>query len=110
MQKSNKPVVAVCLSKVHEDMHKDLLSSLCKNAEEKGFILHIFNVFTDLYNKDNNDLGEHSVFDLIDYNSLSALVILSETIKDDIILNGIIKNAFDADIPVISVDKEIDGC
>lgn len=110
MQKSNKPVVAVCLSKVHEDMHKDLLSSLCKNAEEKGFILHIFNVFTDLYNKDNNDLGEHSVFDLIDYNSLSALVILSETIKDDIILNGIIQNAFDAQTPVISVDKEIEGC
>lgn len=110
MYKTDKPVVAVCLSKVHEDLHKDLLSSLCKNAEQKGFYLHIFNVFTDLYNKDNNDSGEHSVFDLIDYSSLSALVVLSETIKDEIVLNGIIQKAVDAGVPVISVDKEIDGC
>lgn len=110
MYKSDKPVVAVCLSKVHEEMHKNLLSSLCKNAEKKGFYLHIFNVFTDLYNKDNNDFGEHSIFELIDYKSLSALVILSETIKDELILNSIIQNAVNANVPVISVDKEIDGC
>lgn len=110
MFKLDKPVVAVCLSKVHEEMHKNLLSSLCKNAEEKGFYLHIFNVFTDLYNKDNNDFGEHSIFELIDYKSLSALVVLSETIKDELILSSIIQNAVNAGVPVISVDKEIEGC
>lgn len=110
MHKLDKPVVAVCLSKVHEEMHKNLLSSLCKNSEDKGFYLHIFNVFTDLYNKDNNDFGEQSIFELIDYKSLSALVILSETIKDELILNSIIQKSVNANVPVISVDKEIDGC
>lgn len=110
MHKFDKPIVAVCLSKVHEEMHKNLLSSLCKNAEEKGFYLHIFNVFTDLYNKDNNDFGEQSIFELIDYKSLSAIVILSETIKDELILNSIIQKSVNANVPVISVDKEIDGC
>lgn len=110
LYKFDKPVVAVCMSKIHEQMHKNLLYSLCKNAEKKGFYLHFFNVFTDLYNKDNNDLGEQSVFELIDYKSLSVLVILSETIKDELVLNNIIQKARSNNVPIISVDKKIDGC
>lgn len=110
MYKFDKPVVAVCLSKIHEEMHQNLISSLCKNAEKKGFYLHIFNAFTDLYNKDNNDLGEQSVFDLIDYKSFSAIVLLSETIKDELVLNSIIQKSRDNNIPIISVDRKLDGC
>ncbi len=110
MFKSDKPIVAVCLSKIHDEAHKDFLSSLCKNADENGFYLHIFNVFTDLYNKDNNDFGEQSIFDLIDYKKIKALVILSETIKDETVLNSIIQKSVSSNVPVISVDKEIDGC
>ena len=102
--------IGVCLCGIHHNVPAQFIGSLCAHAADEGLLVQIFAPFTELSGKDHHDLGEASVFDYIEFEKLMALVILSETFKDDGIVKNLVQKANNAGIPVISVDKPLENC
>lgn len=102
--------IGVCLCGIHHNVPAQYIASLCTHAADEGFLLQVFTPFTELSGKDHHDAGEASIFNQIEYEKLTALIILSETFKDDSIVKKLIKQAHAAGVPVISIDRTLDGC
>lgn len=102
--------IGVCLCGIHHNVPAQYIGSLCTRAADEGFLVQIFAPFTELSGKDHHDMGEASVFDYIEFDKLAALVILSETFKDDSFVKKLVQKAHSAGVPVISVDKTLEDC
>lgn len=104
-------LIGVCLSTIHEEDRYNFVIELNKHAVRNGYKLIVFNSCADLYEENNaTNKGSSAVFKLIPYESLSALVILPNIMYDDGIVDDVVKNCRKYKIPIISVDKKIDGC
>ena len=74
----DRKLIGVCLTKVHDDFRTDFLANFYEAASAENFKLVVFNSVTDMYNNDGYDEGAKSVYNLINYDMLDALVILYE--------------------------------
>ncbi|MCM1529492.1 MAG: diguanylate cyclase [Alistipes sp.] len=104
-------LIGVCLSTIHEEDRFNFVKELNGQAVKKGFRLMIFNSCSDLYEHDNADNdGAASVFRLIPYEKLDAIIIFSNFICTESIVRMIIDNSLRHNIPTISIDKQYEGC
>ncbi len=104
-------LIGVCLSTIQDEDRFHFIKSLNKYAVSSGYRLLIFNACTDLYEDDNSNYkGEGAVYKLIPYKKLSALVIMSSFIYDKKVVKSIVDTAKSNGVPVISIDKEMEGC
>lgn len=102
--------IGVCVTSIHITSVHDLLSSIGKEAQKRGYRLQIFAPFSDLYHKDKNDQAQKKIFDLIPYDKISSLIIFAEQIKDEEVINQIVKQAKNHHLPVISLKQPHEGC
>ena len=104
-------LIGVCLSTIYNEDRFNFIKAMNRKAVEKGYRLLVFNSGTDLYEQNNADNeGAASVFRLIPYKKLSALIIFPNFIYNELIISEMIENCRKYNIPVISVDKKLDGC
>lgn len=104
-------LIGVCLSTIHDEDRFNFVKELNEQAVKKGFRLMVFNSCSDLYEQDNADNdGAASVFRLIPYEKLDALIIFSNFICTESIVRMIIDNSLRHNIPTISIDKKYEGC
>lgn len=104
------PVAGICAAGIQMENVTELVVSTVKNLSALGIKSLIFSSFTDMLKKDDFAVGEASIYSLIDNDLLDAVIVLPESIKDDAITDSIIKKAAGRGIPVISVDRQIEGC
>ena len=104
-------LIGICLSTAHEEDHFSFIKELNKHAVKKGYRLVIFNSCADLYEQ-NTAVNEESsaVFRLVPYERLSALILFPNIMYNDATVAEAVKNCHRYNIPVISMDKAIDGC
>ncbi len=103
-------VIGICCSKINTEYVRNTVTSINRCAEKRGFKILLFNTFQDLYNKTPYTAGEKSIFSLVNHSVLDALVILSESLRDEVTVDEIVSKAKEANIPVFSVDMKLDGC
>lgn len=104
-------LIGVCLSTIQMEDRLSFIKTLNSYAVAHGFRLLIFNTCTELFDRGNpNDDGERSVFQLIPYESLCAMIIFPQFLFNDPVVDTIISNSKAAGIPVITIDKEVEGC
>lgn len=108
--KTEHKVIGLCVAGIQLDYVRDVTMSISGCAHAKGYNVLLFNAFSDIYYDTAFTRGEASIYDLINYKMLDALVILAESIKNDKVSNMIVQRARENGVPVISVDKHIDGC
>lgn len=107
----NPKLIGVCLSTLFDEDRYGFISKFNKYAVDAGYRLIIFNSDSDLYEQFNkNNEGAASVFRLIPYEKLSALIIFPAFIQNDEIIAEIAEKGKMQNIPVISIDREIEGC
>ncbi|WP_295209951.1 GGDEF domain-containing protein [Ruminococcus sp.] len=109
-EKKGHKIIGICVAGVQSDYVKDITMSICSRAKEKGYNVLLFNAFSDIYYDTAYTRGEASIYDLVSYKMLDALVILAESIKNEGVSNMIVRRARENGVPVISVDKHLDGC
>ena len=103
-------VIAYCISRFHREEQKEYIDYFCKLAKEYGCKVMIFSTLTDLYYDDINDHGEKQIYSVFDVTAFDAVVIMSETFKKARVDKEIADRAIAADIPVISINKRLEGC
>ncbi|MCQ2407991.1 MAG: GGDEF domain-containing protein [Oscillospiraceae bacterium] len=104
-------IIGVCLSTIHEEDRFYFIRALNKHAVAAGFRLMIFNACSDLYSSENPDIdSERNVFRLIPYDQLSGMIVFPQFLYHNPILDEVVENCLEKKIPVVSIDKEIEGC
>ena len=109
---TNTPrIIGVCLSMLPEEYRLQCVRALNKYAVQQGYRLFIFHSKTDFYLPlTPTDDGEMSIFQLIQYHMLDSMIVLPDTIKRDSVLQSIIDSCRSHNVPVISIDKFLEGC
>ena len=110
INKGNMKIIGVMLCAAQDEATADYLNQTYLRAKELGYKLLIFNVFSDLYGVDNPDDPAKSIFKIVNYDILDAVIVLTETIKCKAIVDTIVYNAKTRNIPVVSVLTPIEGC
>ncbi|MCD7824929.1 MAG: substrate-binding domain-containing protein [Clostridiaceae bacterium] len=106
METLKKPVIAICIAKVQWEPQGSMVRAICREAALNNYYVQIFNMNDDLFNGDLSENGEKAILDLITYERLCTLVVMSETIKDESVADRLIRRTNKAGIPVISVDRK----
>lgn len=105
------PIIGVCLSIIHEEDRLYFISTLNQCAVAAGYRLMVFHTITSLYESKNpNTDGETTVFQLIPYEKLAAMVVLPHFLYHHPVVDEVIAACRQRKIPVISIDKQIEGC
>ena len=106
---NDKKIIGVCLTKIHDSIRADYLNRLHNLAEEQGYKLLIFNSYVDFYRNDDFDKGAESVYNVINYDVIDALVVLYDSFYNKNVVDRIIERASASHVPVITVNEKLDG-
>lgn len=103
-------IVAVCLAAIQDASNICFISELNEVLCGLGYRIFLYHMSTDMGWSNHARDSETLVFDLIDYSVVDAVVIMDEKIKSRSVTEHIIRGARAADVPVIVVDGQYDGC
>lgn len=106
---NDRKIIGVCLTKINDAIRADYLNRLNHLSENAGFKLIIFNSYTDFYNNDIFDEGAKSVYDVINYNIIDALVVLYDSFCNKELIDNIIDSAAKENVPVLLLNEKKDG-
>lgn len=107
---NGKKIIGVCLTRVHSVSRSDFINRLHRIAYKNGYKTIAFNSFLDFYNNDAFDEGAASVYELIDYNTIDALVVHYDSFYNKAVAERIINKAKDNNVPVVIINGESEGC
>lgn len=105
-----KDIIAICVARLHSWEQEKQVRSLCESAEAAGLRVMVFNLSTKLDVMTNHGQGELSVFEIIPMEEIMALVILTESIRNEEVCQNLADRAIQQNIPVISIDHRLQGC
>lgn len=96
-----KKIIALCLSKVNDEVSHDYIMGLSAFFEKRNWSLFVYATCTDLFWNTPEDRGESAVFSLINYDITDAVIIFDEKIKSAAVIDSITRSCGEKDIPVI---------
>lgn len=105
-----KPVIGLCFSGIDSEYQTKIFNSISYAAVASGLSVAAFQAFTSYYSDDLSDYGEGNIFNLVNCDLLDGLVIISLSIKHAGVIEKLVNRCKGADIPVISIDVDIEGC
>ncbi len=105
----NYKVISVCISRVHDTSSYDFVKNLNKQLADKGYRLFIYNLCNEFVWGEKKNV-EAAVYDLIDYDTTDAVIIMDEKIRNKEITDEIVAKAKEKNVPVVVVDGEYEGC
>lgn len=106
----DKKIIGICLTRVQSIAATEYLNGLHQYASARGFKLIVFNSPVDFYRRDSNDLGAATVYELMNFEMLDAVVIFSECFNNQEIHDEMIRAAQAHDVPVILLNRRAEGC
>ncbi len=107
---NGKKIIGVCMTKAHTITRSDFLNRLHHISYKNGYKIITFNSFVDFYNNDAFDEGAKAVYDLIDHDTIDALVIHYDSFYNKAVAQDIIIRAKTHNTPVVILNGEADGC
>ncbi|MBR1752580.1 MAG: substrate-binding domain-containing protein, partial [Ruminococcus sp.] len=106
----NKRVIGICIAKVQSVAATEYLSRLHRYAREHGYKLIIFNSPADFYNNDSSDIGAKSVFKLINYDIIDAIIIHADEFRSETVLKELISDISEHNVPTVLIKARDERC
>lgn len=110
MSETKQKLIAVCVANINEEYNDAFLHAFSKYVARYNIKMLCFNSFSSLYHNDSHDIGESNIFQLINYDLLDGVILLSQTFESQTCLNQIIQSANNKNVPVVSIDFPLDSC
>lgn len=107
---NGKKVIGVCLTKLNNRSRAGYIKCLHEEVAKSGHKLMIFNSIKDFINGDNYDEGSKSVFEIINYAIIDALIVFYDNFCNESVADEIISDAQANNIPVVVVGAERKDC
>lgn len=103
-------VIAVCIAGIDEYAQTDYMHAIAVLAEKYHCKLLYFTSFSSVCMAEKYFDGEMSIYTLINYQMLDAIILFAETIKSEEALQNIVASAKTANVPIVTIDHAIEGC
>ena len=81
-------LVAVCLTKIQDEVTYEFIDALYQAVKGSDYRLLLFNSFSDLYHQNVYDEGAKSIYQLLNYDLVDAVIIKADTINDHQVIRG----------------------
>ncbi len=101
--------IALVSCDIDESYHNPFSQSFVDTCKELDFRVLWFQSLSGKFNDEIRDEGEMNIFNLINFDLIDALVIMTMTFKADDVAYALIKKAKEKNIPVISIDEDIEA-
>lgn len=108
MSRENK-LIGVCGVRVDEQNVMPFMQILQRESEKNGYKLVVFSGSTDTYTDTDEVAGQNQFVELIRSVDICALVLLTETVRNESTIQKVLKIGKEKEIPVFSLDRHIDG-
>lgn len=102
-------LIGVCLAKAQSEFSREFIRNLNIRARINDAKILVYNSICDFTDNSNNK-GARSVYYNIPYDKLSALVILHDSICEQSLVDRIIRDSKEANVPVIMARKYDPRC
>ena len=103
-------LIAVCLTKIQDEVTYEFIDALYQTVKGSDYRLLLFNSFSDLYHQNVYDEGAKSIYQLLNYDLVDAVIIKADTLNDQQVIRDLIARAKERQIPVILLNMKADGC
>ncbi|MCR5624403.1 MAG: GGDEF domain-containing protein [Lachnospiraceae bacterium] len=100
------PVIALCIVRVEDERSFYFIQSLNERIVKAGYRLFVYQTCSDLFWKLTPEEGDKAVFTLMDYDIIDAVIVFSEIINDQKLVEEIIERTKSEGKPVFSIGKE----
>ncbi len=108
--KEEKKLIGICGTRIFNQNALRFISEIRDYGNKLGYYVITFSANTDSLEDTDDILGEYQLFELSKYLNFSSLIILAETIKNQTLIQQIIRIGKEKNIPVFSLDCEIEDC
>lgn len=102
-------IIALCICRLHDEESATFITEMNQRVIREGYRLFVYGTCSDMIWSDSDEKGESSIFDLIHYDKIDAVVIYEEKMSDKKVINEIIAKANAHNLPVITVGKSLLG-
>ena len=106
----DRKVIGICTSELDQKFHIKILERVVRELINMGYYVMLFSSDSDLYHKTKSDEADASVYDLMNTDRLDAVLIFSATIRNQEVLDGIVKRLHENQVPVLAYGIELDHC
>lgn len=102
-------VIAFVFACFSNDEQLRIMKKVATECRKHNCRVIFYSTLTDFYFHDLNDAGEKKIFEAVAVERFDALVLMSESFKQDEEQTAMVQRARAAGVPVITVDKPIPG-
>ncbi len=99
--------IAVIVSGIDEEYQSTILKGLHDCAQKHGVHVMHFAAFGGILRNAKHDAGEYNIYRLCNYEKFDGVVLLTNTISDVSVTDGIVSEILRHDIPVVCVDNDL---
>ncbi len=96
--------ICVVVAGIDEEYQHDIITGLNQAARDTNVNIAYFTAFGGMIKSKRFDLGEYSIFKLIDFARFDGAVLMTNTISDPNVRQEIIDRVLDSDIPTVIFD------
>jgi len=101
--------IAVIISGIDEEYQSTILRGIYDFADEKNLNIVHFIAFGGVLESKRFDYGEYNIYNLINYDILDGVILLTNTIASPAVVQEIVSKIKNHDIPVASIDCDMEG-
>ena len=94
-------IIAICAAQIYLWEQERQIHAICDCARERGYEVIIYNLSVKMDVETSHSRGELSVFSVIPYDQLAALVVLGESIRNDAVCDDLVAKAHKNNVPVL---------
>ena len=101
MERDMNKIIAICAAQIYLWEQERQIHAICDCARERGYEVMIYNLSVKMDVETSHSRGELSVFSVIPYDQLAALVVLGESIRNDVVSDDLVAKAHKNNVPVV---------
>ncbi|MBP3594145.1 MAG: GGDEF domain-containing protein [Lachnospiraceae bacterium] len=105
----NKKIIAVCAARIQDEATNNYITALNDVVSRAGYGVIVYNTSTVL-DMDNSADTRFYIYSLMDFSIIDVVIISQETIQNELVIQTIVQNAKNFDVPVIIIGGQRDDC
>lgn len=110
MKNKKFKILGLMVCCAHDEATSEYIQNINRRCTELGYKLLVFNSFTDYFEDSSSQNPTRLIFNIINYDILDGVIILTETIKSAAVIEEISARAKKKKIPVSTIITPAEGC
>ena len=110
MKNKKFKIIGLMACCAQDEATSEYIQNINRRCTELGYKLLVFNSFTDYFDDSSSQNPTRLIFNIINYDILDGVIILTETIKSAAVIEEISARAKRKKIPVSTIIAPAEGC